>query len=136
MKTLLVILSVFALSGCALLVRTQHELDHIKLEPIESPIVKVGEIKLGRFNGQTVITGFVYKQSWESITTKTHLDVTLFGANNTVLRQSMAGFTPSQIGNGHRTRGHASYWVIVDPLPADVRRIEVRAHEGAHGTGG
>ena len=94
--------------------------------------MKVGKIKLGKFRGQTVITGFVYKQSWESITTGTHLDVTLFGPNDAGLRQSVVGFTPSQIWNGHRTRGHASYGVIVDPLPADVTRIEVRANEGPH----
>lgn len=136
MKILLITLSVVALSGCTLLVRTQPELEYIKLESIASPIVTVGEIKLGRFNGQTVITGFVYKKPWDAVTTKTHLDVTLFGSNGTVLRQTVAGFAPSQIGNSSRTRGHASYWVVVDPLPAEVTRIEVRAHEGEHGTSG
>ena len=85
MKTLLLILSVIALSGCSLLVRTQRELEHIKLERIDSPKVRVGEIKLGRFNGHTLITGFVYQQSPYSITSKTNLTVTLYGPNNTLL---------------------------------------------------
>jgi hypothetical protein len=49
------------------------------------------------------------------------------------LTERSTTFTPQRLINGRRApnrQGH--YTLVLDDLPADTKRIEVRAHDGAH----
>jgi hypothetical protein len=125
-------LAAFGLAGCVTPFRAPADAAHIKLERVDSPVVRVEKIWLERKSGPLVVKGFVLRR-WEATdTTRTHLDVTLYDAGRRVLRQSVEHFEPRQIPRRIRLPDDATYRVVFDPLPAGTARIEVRAHEGKH----
>jgi hypothetical protein len=120
------------LAGCATPFRAPPDVAHIQLDRVDSPLVSVEKIWLERKKGPLVVTGFVLKELSTDDTTGTHLDVTLFAADGRVLRSIVEHFEPRQIPRRYRQPDYATYRVVLDPLPINTVRIEVRAHEGAH----
>lgn len=120
------------LAGCATPFRAPSDVAHIKLERVDSPLVKVEKIWLERKDGPLVVAGFVLKRLKTTDSMQTHLDVTLFNADGSVLRRTLEHFEPRQIPQRYRRPDDATYRVDLDPLPAETVRIEVRAHEGSH----
>jgi hypothetical protein len=120
------------LTGCATPFRAPPDVAHIKLERVDSSVVIVEKIWLERKNGPLVVKGFVLKRLDADDTTQTHLDVTLFDGVGQVLRSTVELFEPRQITRRFRRHSDAAYRAVLDPLPANTTRIEVRAHEGTH----
>lgn len=120
------------LAGCVTPFLAPPDVAHIKLDRVHSPVVEVEKIWLERKNGPLVVKGFVLKRLDANDTTQTHLHVTLYDATGQELRSTVENFEPRQIVRRFRRHGDATYRVVLDPLPADTARIEVRAHEGAH----
>jgi len=131
-RALLAASAVFGLAGCATPFRAPPDVAHIKLERIDSPVVRVEKIWLERKKGSLVVKGYVLKRLEAEDTTQTHLDVTLYGEADQVLRSTVEHFEPRQIPRRYRRPGDAAYRVVLDPLPTGTTRIEVRAHEGTH----
>lgn len=121
-----------ALSGCVMFMNTPPDLAHIKREHVNSSKVTVRDFSLLHYKEQTLLVGKVGRLFFEANTTKTHLDVTLFAADGSVLRSLTTEFNPRQIYAGHRMPGSSSYQVVLDPLPPGLARVEVRAHDGEH----
>ena len=133
MKLSIVVLPVaLLLTGCVNFMRTPSDLAHIQRDRFNSGKVAVRSFELLRYEGETILVGKVGRLSDYSDTSKTHLDVTLYAADGAVLRSKATEFFPRQIDRGHRFPGRASYRVSLEPLPPDVARIEVRAHDGEH----
>lgn len=130
-KTMLLLVAL-ALAGCATPFRAPPDVAHIKLERADSPVVIIEKIWLERKSGPLVVKGYVIKKLAAKDTTQTHLDVTLYGAADEVLRTTVEHFEPRQISRRYRRHSDAVYRVVLDPLPAGTVRIEVRAHEGNH----
>ena len=124
------VLAVCGLAGCVTPFRAPPDVAHIKLARADSSLVSVEKIWLERKKGELVVTGYVIKELGATDTSQTHLDVRLFDAADRVLRSSFEYFSPRQIPSGHRMHGHARYRVVLDPLPPNTARIEVRAHDG------
>jgi len=120
------------LLGCATPFRAPSDVAQLKLDRVDSPVVIVEKIWLERRNGPLVVKGLVLKRSEATDTTQTHLDVILFNEAGQVLRSSVEHFEPRQIIPQWKRPAEASYRAVLDPLPPDAARIEVRAHEGAH----
>lgn len=120
------------LTGCATPFRAPPDVAHIKLDRVDSPVVIVEKIWLERKKGPLVVKGFVLKRLDVEDTTQTHLDVTLFDGVGQVLRSTVEHFEPRQIPRRFRRHSDAAYRAVLDPLPVDTTRIEVRAHEGGH----
>lgn len=134
MKRALLLLPVMALlSGCVSLMRTPPDLIHIAREHTDSSKVKVRDFELVRYERQLLLVGKVGRQFFDADTTKTHLDVTLYATDGSVLRLVTSGFRPRQVSSGHHLPGSSSYQVVLDPLPPGTARVQVRAHEGEHG---
>lgn len=130
-------LAVILTAGCATPFKAPPDLRHVRLQRVDSPVVRIDKIWLERKDGPLALRGYVIRRLSALDTTDTHLDVTLYDASGRVLRTSQEGFTPRQIVRLHRLPAYASYRVVLDPLPPGVDRIEVRAHEGLHhGTSG
>lgn len=129
---LLTVLAALTLAGCATPFRAPPDVAQIKLERIDSPVVRVEKIWLERKKGPLVVKGFVLKRLEVEDTTQTHLDVTLYDGAGKPLRSTVEHFEPRQIPRRYRRPDDATYRVVLDPLPAGTDRIEVRAHEGAH----
>lgn len=130
-----ILIAVFTIAGlvsCATPFRAPPDVAHLRLDRVDSPLVRVEKIWLERKQGPLVIAGYVVKRLETKDTTGTHLDVTLYDANGRVLRHTVEQFEPRQIPRRYRRPDYASYRVWLDPLPAGTARIEVRAHEGAH----
>ena len=127
---LLVGVTLSILAGCA------TPFAHIKLDWVDSPLVRVDKIWLERKKDQLVVTGYVAKRLETKDTTGTHLDVTLFDANGQVLRSTVEHFEPRQIPRRIRMPDSATYRVVLDPLPPGTARIEVRADETEHAAPG
>jgi hypothetical protein len=123
-----------ALSGCVMFRSTPPDLAYIKREHSNSAKVAVREFEVIHHEGQTLLAGRVGRLFFEADTSKTHLDVTLYAADGAVLRSITAEFTPRQVYRGHRMPGSSSYRVPLDPLPPNLARITVSAHDGAHAT--
>ncbi len=104
----------------------------VPLQGVDSPVVLVEKIWLERRDGELALRGYVLKRLAATDTTGTHLDVTLFDASGRILRTSLESFTPKQIVRRHRRPAYASYYVVLDPLPPGVARIEVRSDEAEH----
>ncbi|MCB1103267.1 MAG: hypothetical protein H7A44_11160 [Opitutaceae bacterium] len=134
MKTLpcLLLLGVVGLPGCATPFRAPSDVAHIKLERVDSPVVRVEKVWLERKKGPLVVKGYIVKRLEAEDTTQTHLDVTLYDAAGAVLRSTVEQFEPRQIPRRYRRPDYASYSVPLDPLPGGTVCIEVRAHEGNH----
>jgi hypothetical protein len=135
MKTLILLLLGAAgalLAGCATPFRAPPDVAHLKLERVDSPVVRVEKIWLERKQGPLVVAGYVLKRLEATDTTQTHLDVTLYDATGRVLRATVEHFEPRQIPRRYRRPDDAVYRVSLDPLPEGTARIEVRAHEGTH----
>ena len=133
MKTklwLLVLAAGFA--GCVTPFRAPGDVAHIKLDRVDSPLVRVEKIWLERKHGPLVVTGYVLRRLETEDTSGTHLDVTLFDVGGRVLRSTVEHFEPRQIPRRYRRPDDAAYRVVLDPLPPGTARIEVRAHEGNH----
>lgn len=131
--TLLLLLAAgLLLPACATPFRAPADVAHVALDRQSSPVVRVEKIWLSRRDGQLVLHGSVLKRLRTDYTGDTHLDVTLFDSAGRALRSTVAYFEPRRIPQGHRRPATASYAVPLDPLPAGVARIEVRAHEGLH----
>lgn len=120
------------LAGCATPFRPPPDVAHLRLDRVDSPVVRVEKVWLERKNGPLVVKGFVLKRLDATDTTQTHLDVTLFDADGHVLRSTVEYFEPRQIPRRYRRPDDAPYRVVLDPLPVGTTRIEVRAHEGPH----
>lgn len=136
MKTKLLLLSgviLVFLTGCATPFRAPADVAYLTLDRTDSPVVQIEKIWLERVDGRLVVKGFVIKRLGTTDTSRTHLDVTLFDATDRVLRSTVEHFEPRQINERFRRHSDASYQVVLDPLPPGATRIEVRAHEGAHG---
>lgn len=125
-------IALIGLFGCATPFRAPPEAAHIKLERVDSPIVIVEKIWLERKKGPLAVTGYVIKRLDAETTTKTHLDVTLFASDSRVLRSTVEYFEPQDIKSGFRRHSDGRYWVELGIAPAEIARIEVRAHEGEH----
>ena len=137
MKTRLrfLVLVLALLAGCATPFRAPPDVAHITLVRVGSPLVAVEKIWLERKAGPLVVTGYVVERLAAADTSGTHLDVTLFDAAGRGLRATVEHFEPRQINSRFRRHNDATYRVPLDPLPPGTVRIEVRAHEGAHGSG-
>lgn len=120
------------LAGCATPFRAPPDVAHLKLERVDSPVVRVEKIWLERKQGPLVVAGYVLKRLKATDTTQTHLDVTLYDATGRALRSTVEHFEPRQIPHRYRRPDDAAYRVSLDPLPEGTVRIEVRAHEGTH----
>ncbi len=132
LRPALLVLAVSAFSGCVTPFRAPPNVAYIRLDLVDSPVVRVEKVWLERENGLLVVRGYVIKRLGATDTSQTHLDVTLFDAEGRVLRRTVAHFEPRQIPRRHRWISSASYNVPLDPLPAGTTHIEVRAHEGNH----
>ncbi len=121
-----------ALTGCVTPPPPPSDVAHIKLEQVDSSVVRVERLWLAREEGRLFAVGDVSKNLGADDTTRTHLDVVLLDANGVTLRETSVQFEPRQIPRAHRMHGHSRFHVLLDPLPPNVVRIEVRAHEGAH----
>ena len=105
---------------------------NVRLVRIDSPLIAVEKIWLERKHGPLILKGYVLKRLSADDTRLSHLDVILYGADGQVLRSTIENFEPRQIQRQGQRPGVGSYRVVLDPLPADTVRIEVRAHEGTH----
>jgi hypothetical protein len=123
------------LAGCATPFRAPDDVAHLKLTRVDSPLVIVDKVWLERKHGPLVVTGYVIKRLESEDTTRTHLDITLYDANDRELRSTMALFEPRQLIRRHRTIPLGVYRAVLDPLPDNTSRVEVRAHEGDHPAG-
>lgn len=133
MKLRLLLLPCAALlTGCVNFMRTPPDLAQIKREHANSAKVSVRGFELIRYKDQTLLVGKVGRLFFEADTRKTHLDVTLFAADGSVLRSFTTEFSPRQIYAGRRMPGSSGYQVVLDPLPPGLARVEVRAHDGEH----
>ena len=133
MKRVLLLLPVIALlSGCVMFLSTPPDLAHIVREHTNSAKVKVRDFELVRYKGRLLLAGKVGRQFFDADTSKTHLDVTLYAADGSVLRALTSEFNPLQAARGHRMPGSSDYQVVLDPLPPGLARIDVRAHDGEH----
>jgi hypothetical protein len=131
---LLAAIAFFGLAGCATPFRAPPDVAYIKLDRVDSPLVRVEKIWLERKQGPLVVTGYVIKRLETEDTTGTHLDLTLYDAAGQVLRRTVEHFEPQQIPRRSRLPDYATYRVTLDPLPTGTTRIEVRAHEGNNAT--
>ena len=116
--------------GCTIPFPSPRDVSHIRLGILDSPKVIVRKIWLERKEGQLFVTGYVWKRTGVSDTTNTHLDVILYDRSDRVIRKTAEQFEPRQIPKRRRRTGYSTYRVVLDPLPAETARIEVRAHEG------
>ncbi len=133
MKLSIIVLPVvLLLTGCVNFMRTPPDLAHIQRERVNSGKVAVRSFEILRVDGEILLTGKVGRLSDYADTSRTHLDVILYAADGAVIRSIPIEFSPRQIGRGHRFPGRASYRMPLDPLPPDVARIEVRAHDSEH----
>lgn len=128
----LLLLGAIGLTGCTAPSRVPSDLAPLSLDRIDSPVVIVDKVRLGRIGGQLVLTGFVVKRREAEDTTRTHLDVTLYDSGGQALRSSLENFEPRQIPHRYRPLVPASYRVVLNPFPDATVRIEIRAHEGIH----
>lgn len=136
MKTIpLFCLMALLLSACATPFRAPADVAHLRLTRVDSPLVVVDKIWLERKLGPLVVTGYVIKRLEAEDTSSTHLDITLYDANDRELFSTMAYFEPRQLIGRHKTMPLGVYRVVLEPLPGNTSRIEVRAHEGAHPSG-
>ncbi|MFZ5496566.1 MAG: hypothetical protein ACOZE5_14675 [Verrucomicrobiota bacterium] len=131
-KPWLLVLAAAGLAGCTTPFRAPSDVAHIKLDRVDSPLVRVEKIWLERKHGPLVVTGYVLRRLETEDTSGTHLDVTLFDASGRVLRSTVEHFEPRQIPRRYRRPDDAAYRVVLDPLPPGTARIEVHAHEGNH----
>jgi hypothetical protein len=123
------------LAGCTAPFFAPADVSHIKLESVDSPAVIVGKIKLVRKQGTVFVTGYVLKRLGASDTTQTHLDVTLYDSAGIELSRTVEHFEPRQIPRRIRRRpAHAVFRVALDLLPPETARLEIKAHEGSHGS--
>jgi hypothetical protein len=133
MRRALLLLPVMALlSGCVSFMSTPPDLAHIVREHANSAKVKVRDFELVRYKGQLLLAGKVGRQFFDADTSKTHLDVTLYATDGSVLRALTSEFNPRQVSRGHRMPGSSSFQVVFDPLPPGLARVDVRAHDGEH----
>jgi hypothetical protein len=129
------VLALTLVAGCATPFRAPSDVAHITLVRGGSPLVRVEKIWLERKAGPLVVTGYVVERDAGADTSGTHLDVRLLDAGGRVLRSTVEPFEPRQINARFRRHSDATYRVPLDPLPPGTVRIEVRAHEGSHGSG-
>ncbi len=127
-----VLLVALALAGCATPFRAPSDVAHIRLDRADSPVVIVEKIWLERQAGALALTGYVIRRLDARDTTQTHLDVSLYAADGTLLRSTVEQFKPRQITARSRRHSDARYRILLDPLPAGTSRILVQAHEGNH----
>ena len=125
-------LAVLGLAACATPFRAPVAAAHIKLERVDSPRIIVEKIWLEQKHGPLAVTGYVIRRLEADDTTKTHLDVTLFDSAGRVLRSTVEYFEPRQIDDRFRRHSDARYRVELRLSPAEIARVEVRAHEGGH----
>ena len=131
-RLFLAALALLGLAACATPFRAPASAAHIKLERVDSPVIIVEKIWLEQKQGPLAVTGYVIRRLEANDTTKTHLDVTLFDSAGRVLRSTIEHFEPRQINDRFRRHGDARYRVELQIPPAEIARIEVRAHEGEH----
>lgn len=127
-------LAILGLAACATPFRAPASAAHIKLERVDSPVILIEKIWLEQKQGPLAVTGYVLKRLDANDTTRTHLDVTLFDSAGRVLRSTVEQFAPRQIPPPRFRNRHsdAQYRVELGLPPAEIARIEVRAHEGEH----
>lgn len=131
MKTILLACTAL-LTGCATPFRPPADAAHVRLARNGSPTVLVEKIWLERHDDRLCVTGYVIRRLGAADTTRTHLDVTAYGAGRNILAQVTTEFAPRQIPRQCRPAGVAEYHAIVEAPMAQIDQIEVRAHDGAH----
>jgi hypothetical protein len=124
--------AIAVLTGCVTPYRAPSDVAHILLDHADSPVVIIEKIWLERNEGALVLTGFALKRLDAGDTTQTHLDVSLYAADGSLLRSTLEHFEPRQIKRRSGRHSDARYRVLLDPLPAGTARILVQAHEGNH----
>jgi hypothetical protein len=135
MKRMLLLLGLIsAATGCFSVPRTPPDLVSIRCDTVDSARVAVPYAELIRVNDQVVLVGKVGRVYWGADTSATHLDVAMYAADGSVLRALVAEFTPRQIYGGRHLSGRSEFRVVLESLPLGLARIEVRAHEGEHGS--
>lgn len=126
--------AIVALSGCAATPSPLPKaVEGVALVPISSASVTVREPALQMNAGRLQLAGFVVKVYEAKTTENTHLDVAFLDEAGRPLFERSTTFTPQRLITGRRApnrQGH--YSLPVDDLPQGTRRIEVRAHDGAH----
>ncbi len=120
------------LSGCVFFMRTPADLAAITHGHSDSSKVKIRNFELVRYEGRILLVGKVGRQFFDADTSNTHLDVSLYAADGSVLRSLVTDFNPRQISRAYRTPASSGYQVALDPLPPGLARVDVRAHDGAH----
>lgn len=119
-----------ALSGCLTPFRSPPDVRYIRLSALPSANVLVEKVWLERRAGEPlVVTGYVMRRLEAEDTSRTHLEIVMLDSGGKVLRTDRAMFEPRQIPRRIRSFPIAVYRHILDPLPADVAEISVRAVE-------
>lgn len=121
------LMAALSLAGCATPFRAPADVADVRLERKDSPHLIVDKIWLERKHGPLVVTGSVLKRLDAPDTLNSSLEVSLLDAEGRVLRRTEEQFEPRQIMRRHRRPPLATYRVPLDPLPAGLRVIEVRA---------
>lgn len=117
------------LVGCATPFRAPSDLAQVKLIRVDSPTVIVEKIWLERKHGSLVVKGYVMLSLAATDTSLTHLEVTIYDAQGTALRKSVAYFEPRHLVRHGPRPVFGSYVVVLDPLPPQTARVEVAAHD-------
>lgn len=120
------------LAGCAGVPRSSADANHIRIELIDSPLVRVSQAWLERVDGVLRLKGHVLRLPDVADTTATHLDVSLLSANGTLVGSSTEYFQPRQIPRRPRRPDFAAFDVVIPVNPAEVQTIIIKAHEGDH----
>jgi hypothetical protein len=90
--------------------------------------VLVDKVWLERRAGEPlVVTGYVMRRLEAEDTSRTHLEIVLLDGDGRVLRTDRATFEPKQIPRRIRSFPMGAYRHVLDPLPAGVAEISVRA---------
>ncbi len=127
------ILATLALAGCATPYRPPADVAHLELRHTDSPSVHVEKLWLDRQDGALALHGFVVGLRAAPVAQAAHLDVRIFDAAGTLLREALVPVAPEPAPADPRLHRDTRYRVGLDPLPVGAARIEVRAHDEPHG---
>jgi len=120
------------LTGCASFARPPADLAHVRLELVDSPLVRVSKAWLERTDDQVVLRGHVLRRPETTDTTSTHLDISWFNRTGDWVKSTQTNFEPRQIRRRYRMPDSADFVLPLNALPSDTNVIIIRAHEGAH----
>jgi hypothetical protein len=124
--------AVVFLTGCASFAGPPADLAQVRLELVDSPLVRVSKAWLERTEGKVVLRGHVLRRPETTDTTSTHLDISFFNRAGDLVKFTQTSFEPRQIRRRHRMPDSADFLLPLNSLPSDTNVIIVRAHEGTH----